>query len=99
MAGTASSALALCLSTSAPCVSAVADVAAAGPMADVDADDSSHIPLVLVLVLLLVLVLVEDLCCEPFFVENVNVHFSKHPFFSDMLIVFSIVDFPPSGLY
>ena len=40
VAGTASSGLALCLSTSAPCVSAVADAAAAGPMADADAFDS-----------------------------------------------------------
>ena len=40
VAGTASSGLALPLSTSAPCVSAVADAAAAGPMADADADDS-----------------------------------------------------------
>ena len=40
--GTASSGLDLCLSTSAPCVSAVADAAAAGPMAD--AGDSSHLP-------------------------------------------------------
>ena len=40
LAGTASSGLALRLSTSAPCVSAVADAAAAGPMADADADDS-----------------------------------------------------------
>ena len=38
--GSASSGLALRLSTSAPCVSAVADVVAAGPMADADADDS-----------------------------------------------------------
>ena len=37
--GTASSGLALCLSTSAPRVSAVADAAAAG-MADADTDDS-----------------------------------------------------------
>ena len=42
--GTASSGFDLCLSTSAPCVSAVADAAAAGPMADADADDSSHFP-------------------------------------------------------
>ena len=40
VAWTASSGLALCLSTSAPCVSAVADAAATGPMADADADDS-----------------------------------------------------------
>ena len=40
VAGTASSGLALPLSTSAPCVSAVADAAAAGPMADADAFDS-----------------------------------------------------------
>ena len=40
LAGTASSGLALRLSTSAPYVSAVADAAAAGPMADADADDS-----------------------------------------------------------
>ena len=40
LAGTASSALALRFGTSAPRVSAVADAAAAGPMADADADDS-----------------------------------------------------------
>ena len=40
LAGTASSGLALRLSTSAGCVSAVTDAAAAGPMADADADDS-----------------------------------------------------------
>ena len=99
LAGTASSGLALRLSTSAGCVSAVADAAAAGPMADADADDSSHLPLALALVLVLVHVLVhvEDLCTEPFFVEDVNVHFSKHRFCVDMLIVFSIVDFPPFG--
>ena len=60
------------------------DAAAAGPMADADADDSSHLPPVLVLVLVLdlvlVLVRVEDLCCEHLFVEDVNVHFSKHRF-------------------
>ena len=40
--GTASSGLALCLSTSAPRVNAVADAAAAGPVAD--AEDSSRLP-------------------------------------------------------
>ena len=70
----------------------MADAAAAGPIADADADDSSHLSLVLVLVH------VEDLCCEPLLLEDVNVHFSKHRFHVDMLIVFSIVDFPPSGL-
>ena len=74
--GTASSGLALCLSTSAPCGSSVADAAAAGPMADADADDSSHLPLVLVLVH------VEDLFCEPLFVEESmfifqNIDFTK----------------------
>ena len=44
VAGTASSGLAFCLSTSAPCLSVVADAAAAGPRADADADDSSHLP-------------------------------------------------------
>ena len=43
VAGTASYGLALPLSTSAPCVTAVVDAAAAGPMADADADDSSHL--------------------------------------------------------
>ena len=40
LAGAASSGLALRLSTSAGCVNAVTDAAAAGPMADADADDS-----------------------------------------------------------
>ena len=38
------------------------DAAAAGPMADADADDSWHLPPVLVHV--------EDLCCEPLFVAD-----------------------------
>ena len=44
LARTASSGLALRLSTSAGCVSAVTDTAAAGPMADADAYDSRRLP-------------------------------------------------------
>ena len=69
LAGTASSGLALRLSTSAPCVNAVADDAVvAGPTADADADDSGHLP-------------PGPSLCET------------------MPKLFSIVDFPPSGLY
>ena len=91
LAGTASSGLALRLSTSAGCVSAVTDAAAAGPMADADADDSWHLPPVFVHV--------EDLCCEPLFVENLSFHFSTHGFRENMQILLSVVGVPPSGLY
>ena len=49
-----------------------------------------------------VLVYVEDLCCKPSLfvdVEKFDFQFLKRRFHENLLVVFSIVDFPPSGLY
>ena len=94
LAGTASSAgLSLPLGTSAPCVSAAAD-AAAGPIGLWTYGRGPRL-----LTSSSWAVSVEDLCYELLFVESLGFHFSKRRFCENMLIVFSIVDFPPSGLY